>query len=139
MRDRFTRDARNVVSLAEREARALGAAAVGTEHILVALLERCGPLLSEFWPSPFLSKAPLVSADQARARLRDSDPDAEALAAIGISLGQVRRAVQEAFGPGAWEQPRRRRRLPFTEEAKRSLEHAVTNNTSTAKRAKIRR
>lgn len=125
MRERFTRDAREVVALAEREARALGAAAVGTEHILVALLERCGPVLSEFWLPPFLPRAPVATAEAARTLLRDDDPDADALASIGISLGQVRRAVEEAFGSGAWERPRSRRRLPFTEEAKRALEQAV--------------
>lgn len=125
MLDRFTREAREVVALAEREARALGAAAVGTEHVLVALLERCGPLLSEPWLPPFVARAPLATAEAARALLRDDDPDADALASIGISLGQVRRAVAEAFGPGAWERPRNRRRLPFTEEAKRSLEQAA--------------
>jgi len=37
-------------------------------------------------------------------------PDAEALASIGIDLDEVRRRVEEAFGPGALERTRTGRR-----------------------------
>jgi ATP-dependent Clp protease ATP-binding subunit ClpA len=60
-----------------------------------------------------------------RSRLVSVDPDVEALAAIGISLPDIRRTLEEAFGPGVWEAPRGRRRLPFTDEAKRVLELAL--------------
>ncbi len=39
-------------------------------------------------------------------------PDADALASIGIDLDEVRRRVEEAFGPGALERTRAARRSP---------------------------
>jgi len=39
-------------------------------------------------------------------------PDADALATIGIDLDEVRRRVEEAFGPGALERTRAARRSP---------------------------
>lgn len=113
---RFTRSARQIVTDAEVEARALGSPAVGAEHLLVATLRRC--------PVGWNWKG-LPPAERVRDRLAASDPDAEALATIGISLPDVRRAVEAAFGPGAWSAPRGGRRLPFTREAKRVLELAL--------------
>jgi hypothetical protein len=50
-----------------------------------------------------------------RGRRRNARPervlDAEALASIGIDLDEVRRCVDEAFGEGALERARARRRL----------------------------
>lgn len=115
MLERFTKIAREIVSDAEAEARALGAPAVGAEHLLVATLRRCPTLW--WWGVP--------SPERVRSRLVSPDPDVDALAAIGISLPDVRRAVEDAFGPGVWDAPRGRRRLPFTNEAKRVLELAL--------------
>ena len=39
-----------------------------------------------------------------------SAPDPEALATIGIDLDEVRRRIEEAFGPGALERTRAGRR-----------------------------
>lgn len=116
MLERFTKVAREVVIDAEAEARALGSAAVGAEHLLVAALRRC----------PQLAWQPaLPSAERVRSRLAAPDPDVEALAAIGISLPDVRRAMEAAFGPRVWDAPRGGRRLPFTQEAKHVLELAL--------------
>jgi ATP-dependent Clp protease ATP-binding subunit ClpA len=114
MLERFTKAARAIVVDAEAEARALGAPAVGAEHLLVATLRRC--------PGPWWG---LPSPERVRSRLVSPDPDVDALATIGISLPDVRRAVEEAFGPGVWDAPRGRRRLPFTKEAKHVLELAL--------------
>jgi ATP-dependent Clp protease ATP-binding subunit ClpA len=69
----------------------------------------------------------------------DPDRDAEALRAIGIDVDEVRRRVEEAFGPGALDQGGRGRRLrrrsgpipgplggriPFTPRSKKALELA---------------
>lgn len=116
MLERFTKIARETVVDAEAEARAVGAAAVGPEHLLVAALRRCPQLA---WRPYF------PSAEQLRRRLAAPDPDVDALATIGISLPEVRRAIDEAFGPGVWDAPRGRRRLPFTTEAKHALELAL--------------
>jgi hypothetical protein len=59
--------------------------------------------------------------------------DAAALATLGIDLDEVRRQVEEAFGPGALERTRaagagRRRlggRIPFDRATKKALELAL--------------
>ncbi|HET9647682.1 MAG TPA: Clp protease N-terminal domain-containing protein, partial [Microlunatus sp.] len=55
-------------------------------------------------------------------------PRAGALAALGIDLAAVRRQADAAFGAGALDRPRatpRRGHLPFTREAKATLELAL--------------
>jgi ATP-dependent Clp protease ATP-binding subunit ClpA len=145
MFERFTEAARAVVVQAQFEATELQHEYVGTEHLLLALLEdRAGPIAAALRER---------GVDQARVReeirkrvgppsagtdpLPDTDgEDAAALKAIGIDLNAVRRAIEENFGPGALrlpgsapEQKRRgfRRRLsggrhPFTLRAKKVLE-----------------
>ena len=144
MFERFTKAAREVVRLAELEARRLGADAVGPEHLLVATVEQMGSWGS--WPfvgpSSFTvrsgSELPEpVTADRIRSLLQQ-DPDAEALATLGISLAEVRRRAEEAFGPDAWEPPAARRRTPFTKEAKQVLELALREALALASR-EIRR
>jgi ATP-dependent Clp protease ATP-binding subunit ClpA len=88
---------------AQQEARALGHNYVGTEHILLGLLER---------PDGAATVALEhrgISPHQVRDRLLDKltppgprvDPDA--LATLGINLDEVRARVEEAFGPGSLE------------------------------------
>ena len=48
----------------------------------------------------------LVRAPRRRARAKPPALDADALATIGIDLDEVRRRVEEAFGPGALERTR---------------------------------
>jgi ATP-dependent Clp protease ATP-binding subunit ClpA len=144
MFERFTETARAVVVQAQFEARELQHEFVGTEHLLLALLED---------PAGSIAAALRDSGvDQARVRdeivrrvgpppagtdpLPDTDgEDAAALRAIGIDLNAVRRAIEENFGPDALRlpgtaHPKRRgflRRLPgghvpFTARAKKVLE-----------------
>ena len=55
--------------------------------------------------------------------------DAEALASIGIDLDEIRRRVEESFGPGALDQApepaQGTRRITMTREAKQSVELAA--------------
>jgi ATP-dependent Clp protease ATP-binding subunit ClpA len=121
MFERFTDAARAVVIQAQVEARDLRHEYVGTEHLLLALLEdERGPIA-----------AAVRDRGVDRARVRDAivrhvgftpagtDPlpeadgeDAAALKAIGIDLNAVRRAIEENFGPGAL-------RLPYPPQRKR--------------------
>jgi len=130
--ERFTEEARRVVVLAQEEAREAGDPCIDGAHLLLGIAEVAGP-----------GSAALRSAGVATDRLRDAvhgsgDPeadvlDADALAALGIDLGQVRRATEAAFGPGALSRAsrfrRRRRRpaghLPFTGTAKQALERSL--------------
>jgi ATP-dependent Clp protease ATP-binding subunit ClpA len=145
MFERFTEAARAVVVQAQFEATELQHDFVGTEHVLLALLEdRAGPVAAA------LRKRGIDQAlvrEEIRKRvgpppagtdpLPDTDgEDAAALKAIGIDLNAVRRAIEENFGPGALrlpgstpEQKRRgfmRRlsggRIPFSGRAKKVLE-----------------
>jgi ATP-dependent Clp protease ATP-binding subunit ClpA len=60
-----------------------------------------------------------------------SEQDADALRSVGIDLDEVRRTVEEAFGPGALEGSTSGRRglgagyIPFTAESKKALELAL--------------
>lgn len=114
MFERFTTGAREVVVLAQDEARRLRHNYLGTEHLLLGLLrEQAG-----------VGRKALdrlgVELDDARSDvvriIGEGDPeegDAEALRSIGIELDEVRRRVEATFGPGALERvratrPRRR-------------------------------
>ena len=113
---------------AEREARALGADAVGPEHLLLAYVVRTDP---GCWFPPSHSGAqatvevapPIVSADALRAEIVHEE--AEALARLGITLEAVREQVERELGPAAWAAAPRRGHLPFTGGAKQALELAL--------------
>jgi ATP-dependent Clp protease ATP-binding subunit ClpA len=103
--ERFTTQARSVVTLAQQEARKLGRPNIGTQHLLLGILG-----------TPDTAGAPALEAlgvgephvrEDVRRLDRDrsafSDRDADALRSVGIDLDEVRRTVEETFGPGALE------------------------------------
>ena len=108
MFERFTRPAREVVIEAQERARQLRHPFVGTEHLLLALLE----------PSAGVASAVLreagLDADQVRLhvqRLVGPEPgaltaeDAAALDTIGIDLAAVLARIEQSLGPDALTQP----------------------------------
>lgn len=151
MLERFTNEAREVVILARARARELGHPAIGTEHLLLAMLDpaaggaarvlreagvdpaAAGASLARHVPSPRPQGPPLT------------DEDAQALRTIGIDLQAVLARLEETLGadalavPAAPEPPSRRRtlllrrrparahtgRLSFSGRAKKVLELAV--------------
>jgi ATP-dependent Clp protease ATP-binding subunit ClpA len=116
MFERFTREAREVVMLAEQEAVALHSERIGAEHLLVSAAAGHGDaarVLGSFGLGPDALRAAL--------RERPGGLDAAALAAIGIDLDEVRRRVEESFGPGALTGGRAGR-PPFSPGAKKALE-----------------
>ncbi len=127
MFERFTSDAREVVVLAQQEARALRHDHIGTEHLLLAQLRLDTPTTA------VLRRHGLDHdevAEAVAAHLGTADLDAEALRTLGIDLDAVRDVAEAAFGPGALDTPRRGRRrspghLPFTSDAKKVLELAL--------------
>jgi hypothetical protein len=142
--ERFTKQAREIVRSADAEARQLGAKAIGSEHLLVATVAQMssGPQTN---PWPFVDMGPVlqpvadrmpepVTAGTIREFVRARNEDAEALAAIGISLDDVRQKVEEALGPGVWQQPIHQGRLRFTDDAKRALELALREALELARR-----
>ncbi|HEV3474558.1 MAG TPA: Clp protease N-terminal domain-containing protein [Actinomycetota bacterium] len=104
---RLSEPARDLMGAAYREAVALGHNYVGTEHLLLAVATQPGTAAAR-------ALAGLgVTADDLRAETTRIvgvcewapaiRPDPEALSRIGIDLDEVRRRVEDAFGPGALE------------------------------------
>jgi ATP-dependent Clp protease ATP-binding subunit ClpA len=106
MFERFTREARQVVVEAQEEARTRKADEIRTEHLLAAIYT-----VRDNLALTVLEELGVDEADVLRDidRLRAGEPaalDAEALSTIGIDLDEVRRQVEEAFGPGALDRTR---------------------------------
>ena len=129
MFERFTDEARQSVVAAQRHAVALHHGWIGTEHLLLGLLDDdehpvAGVLAAHGVTGPW------VGAEVERIVGRgEPDLDADALATLGIDLDAVRERVERTFGPGALaRRPGRRRgpahgsRRPFTPRAKKALE-----------------
>jgi ATP-dependent Clp protease ATP-binding subunit ClpA len=104
MFERFTIAARETVVRAREEARAAQAPQIGTEHLLLALLDDRARAAY-----PVLTAAGL-SHDAVRAQIARqatpapgtlTDEDADALRTIGIDLDAVLARVTETFGPDA--------------------------------------
>ncbi|HEX5404048.1 MAG TPA: Clp protease N-terminal domain-containing protein [Pseudonocardiaceae bacterium] len=131
MFERFTAAGRDVVIQATGEAVALGDPAIGTGHMLLALLdERAGPASAAL-------RAAGLSHDLVRAELaRRSvvpllDPEeAEALKSVGIDLDAVLARMTESFGAdalasGQQGDRRGRRSLRFDAGAKKTMQHSL--------------
>jgi ATP-dependent Clp protease ATP-binding subunit ClpA len=145
MFERFTHAAREVVIRAQTEAKDLDQAPIGTQHVLLALVaDEAGPVavalrakgIDEVYVRDEIIRR-VGSATRDLDPLPDADAEDEAaLKAIGIDLEQVRRAIEENFGPGALRLPRdvepRRKGLlrrfygsghtPFSPRSKKVLE-----------------
>jgi ATP-dependent Clp protease ATP-binding subunit ClpA len=105
MFERFTTTSRQVVTHAFAEAEALRHPSVGTEHLLLGLLDQEGDGTRAILLDAGLTRD-RVQADIVR--LRDDRlgaADADALQAIGIDLPTVRAKLEEIFGPGALDPP----------------------------------
>jgi len=139
MFERFTPDASRVAVLAREEALATRHGWSGTEHIWLGVANGRSD------PGAVVLARPRLDAPEIRAEIvrrigtggAFDVRDEEALLALGIDLDEVRRAAEDAFGPGALERPplrgRRGRcdgprdggRLPFSPRAKKSIELAL--------------
>ena len=131
MFERFTDRARKAVTDAQVVARRLGHGHIGTEHLLLGLLENDG-IAARVLSGAGVTRAAVereILAEVGRGPLGAGD--AEALGAIGIDLDEVRRRMEASFGPGAlqWHpdpgcrgaRPRFGH-IPFTPRAKKVLE-----------------
>jgi ATP-dependent Clp protease ATP-binding subunit ClpA len=134
MFERFTDRARNVPVEAQVAARRLGHGCIGTEHVLLGLLQGDG-IAARVLASLGITPAAVereVLAEVGRGPFGAGD--AEALGTIGIDLEEVRRRIEASFGPGAlyWRPGRGCRRarrmplagghIPFSPRAKKVLE-----------------
>jgi len=128
MFERFTNEARDTVTQAQANARELGHRRIGTEHLLLGLLQQHHGLARRLLATHGVDHA---TATAAVVRLTgpgspDDGLDAAALESIGIDLDVVRQKVEDAFGPGALDgpadTPRRGGHIPFSPRAKKTLE-----------------
>lgn len=103
MFERFSSEARDAVVRARATAERFHHGWVGTEHILLGLLERPQTLAAQVLAAHGLDRARVEAAIERllASRAVAVDLDAEALRTIGIDLAAVRRHVEDAFGPGA--------------------------------------
>ena len=128
MFERFTRAARAAVIRAQEEAREQSSPVVGAEHVLLAVLAE-----EDGAPARALHRLGVDVAQVAGEVRRAAGLDDEALASLGIDLEEVRRCAEDAFGSGAldpsprsrWGRPGPKGHLPFTPEAKESLQMAL--------------
>ncbi len=124
MFERFTTEAREVVVLAQDEARSLRHGHIGTEHLLLALLRQDTPATA------VLRRHGLDHDEVAgavAAATGGDGLDVDALRTLGIDLDAVRERVEATFGPGALDAAPCRddaspRHLPFSPRAKKVLE-----------------
>lgn len=132
MFNRFTPDARAAVIHAQEQARGLHHDTILAEHLLLALLSEDTSI------SAGVLREHHVRADRLLGELAVlGDGDRDALHDLGIDLAAVRQRAETAFGPGALDRPRPRRRgllrrltwteghLPFSDAAKRALQQSL--------------
>jgi ATP-dependent Clp protease ATP-binding subunit ClpA len=108
MFERFTDKARTVVILAKTKATESGDDQIRPVHMLYGLVTADGVAaraLTALGVDPAAVERELGrSAPEGRAPLGEAaSGDAEALAAIGIDLDEIKRRIEESFGPGALE------------------------------------
>jgi ATP-dependent Clp protease ATP-binding subunit ClpA len=104
---RFTSGARRAVDLAQAEARSMGHAYIGTEHLLLGLLGEEHGIAARILRAAGITAAAV--RDDVQRLVTDlplSGPDAEALRVIGIDVDVVRARIEASFGPGSLERAR---------------------------------
>jgi ATP-dependent Clp protease ATP-binding subunit ClpA len=129
MFERFSDEARTVVTQAVVEAKEAHAVRVGTQHLLLAMLARPDSASGRALRTQGLDLArarSVLAGLESRLPVDDLDPDA--LRAIGIDLDSVRASVEATFGEGTLDVPagqgvrRRLGHLPFSPRSKKTLE-----------------
>jgi len=134
MFERFSPEAREAVTSAQAEARRLHHNYIGTEHLLLGLMDQAHTLSGRLLAEHGLDRPGAEAAILRLLGTADCGPedlDADALETIGIDLSTIREKVEAAFGPGALDREPARTRTgrlisgrhsPFTARAKKVLE-----------------
>ncbi len=134
MFERFSPDAREAVTSAQAEARRLHHNYIGTEHLLLGLMDQAHTLSGRLLAEHGLDRPGAEAAILRLLGTADCGPgelDADALETIGIDLSTIREKVEAAFGPGALDREPARtrtgrlisgRHAPFTARVKKVLE-----------------
>jgi ATP-dependent Clp protease ATP-binding subunit ClpA len=131
MFERYTKDARHVVLTAVTTAADTGAAKVAPEHLLLTLAAAGEGVGARVLGSYGVTAAGLQGGGTgAQGQAGFTDEEISALRSVGIDAEEVFRRIEEAFGPGALDEPAtpapsRRRGLvggPLDREAKKVIE-----------------
>jgi len=126
MFERFTEAARQVVVASQDEARQLHHNFIGTEHLLLGLLDQAGSPTCAVFERHGLTRTAAIEV--LRRFAGQEQLDAAALGTVGIDLDAVRNSVEATFGPGALDAPSPDKgrevkgHIPFTRRAKKVLE-----------------
>jgi hypothetical protein len=108
MFERFTAPAQEVVRSTQDEARALGHPFIGTEHLLLALLDPGSGVAAAVLRDAGVRREQVLLEIERLGGLGSGllgPADAEALRSIGIDLDAVVAAIEESFGPEALQSP----------------------------------
>jgi ATP-dependent Clp protease ATP-binding subunit ClpA len=133
MFERFTKDARAVVTGAVEQAERGGAQTVDAEHMLLALLDREGSrasfALAALGGGEWIDSV-RAALGEARRRGGLSQAEADALAGLGIDVTEIVARVEEVHGVGAMAGDRKDRgwwsgHRSFSRGAKDVLERAL--------------
>jgi ATP-dependent Clp protease ATP-binding subunit ClpA len=121
MDSHYDEDCREALRSAQARARDFGHSFLGTEHLLLGLMERPGYVTRAL-------QAHAVDIARLRQRIRTmmrADDGVEAVSVLGIDLDQVRTVAERTFGVGALNDPARPDvpvgHLPLTRRAKVAL------------------
>ncbi|NUL14845.1 Clp protease N-terminal domain-containing protein, partial [Streptomyces lunaelactis] len=133
MFERFTKDARDVVTGSVEHAERAGADSVTDEHLLLAMFDQEGTRTAfAFAALGIMDRRGSVEDALADARRRGglSKADADALAGFGIDVTEIVSKVEEAHGQGALQVEKKSKRWwaghrSFTPEAKGILEKSL--------------
>lgn len=124
--DEMSDDCRTVLLRAQDEARVLGHGYIGTEHLLIAVLSAGdGPGVAEArrqGASPDAARQLAIAVFDSTENANRYVSNEEALQAVGVDIGEVRRIAETQFGPGAV--PMRVGNPPFTPRARDALQRA---------------
>lgn len=131
--ERFTTQARSVVTLAQQEARKLGRSNIGTQHLLLGILGAPDTMGTRALEALGIREGDMREDVRRLDRDRSifSDDDADALRSVGIDLDEVRRTVEQTFGSGALERGAMAGarswagHVPLTPGSKKALELAL--------------
>src|SRR5690625_6243710 len=103
MFERFTPEARHVVRSAQQESRQLNHGYIGTEHLLLALLDQQATTASQVLSHLGLTHEQAV--DTITEYVGTDELDAEELEKLSIELNFLRERVETTLGYGSLERP----------------------------------
>jgi ATP-dependent Clp protease ATP-binding subunit ClpA len=128
--ERFTPLAKRAVVAAQDAALSMGHDFIGTGHLLLGLTQTAGPAgeaLREHRVDLRQAREKTAQAlEEAGIAATGGQPAKDALASIGIDVGEIQRRADDTFGPGVFRFPRPR----FTPRAMKTLQLTLREATA---------